>query len=290
MNPFFSIIIPLYNSAVTLRATLESIRAQEFQGFELVFVDGASTDGTQNLVNAFKAENPSQNTIWLSEPDKGIYDAMNKGIATAKGDWFYFMGSDDTLQSPQVLAQVHKAIQKDDPDLVYGNVTGSVSGTVYADDTLNKILFRGIHHQGVFYKKNVFEVTGGYDLRFKVAADYHLTLKAFLNKAFKTQYAPIGIAYFGEAGLSSQRYDWIFYSYHYRLLAGSNDVDTNGEAGLQCLNNSIYACFRLAQQKQSLLFAWRNLLFYSFSRKALNAGSGFRNLLRMCYWTLRPKA
>ncbi|MBD1363974.1 glycosyltransferase [Mucilaginibacter sp. ZT4R22] len=290
MSPFFSIIIPLYNSAETLSATLDSISAQEFTDLELICIDGASSDATLNMIGAFKITHPALLTNVLSEPDKGIYDAMNKGIALTKGSWLYFMGGDDTFQSGQVLSKIYEAIKGSDADLLYGNVTGAVSHNVYNDNTLAKVLFRGIHHQGIFYKKNVFESVGGYDLRFKIAADYHLTLKAFLNKAFKTQYADISIAYFGEAGLSSQQYDWPFYSYHYKLLATHRAIDTPGNERLKCLNDSIYCCFQLAKQKQRLRFAWENMLFYIFGKNGLPLGTKARNLLRMVYWTLRPKA
>ncbi|WP_166727611.1 glycosyltransferase family 2 protein [Mucilaginibacter gilvus] len=289
MTPF-SIIIPLYNSAVTLPATLDSIAAQEFKDLELICIDGASTDATLKILDVFKIAHPELPITVLSEPDKGIYDAMNKGIAIAKGNWLYFMGGDDTFESDQVLSKVYQVTNQSDADLVHGNVTGVVSGNVYNDNILSKVLFRGIHHQGIFYKKRVFNYTGGYDLRFKIAADYHLTLKAFLNKAFKTQYADIIIAYFGEAGLSSQRYDWVFYSYHYRLLATHNAANTTSDESLKCLNDSIYCCFQLAKQKQSLPFAWQNMLFYTFDKNGLPPGTKVRNLLRMAYWTFRPNA
>jgi glycosyltransferase involved in cell wall biosynthesis len=290
LSPFFSIIIPLYNSAETLPATLDSIAAQEFTDLELVCIDGASSDATLNMIGVFKIAHPGLPITVSSERDKGIYDAMNKGIAKAKGSWLYFMGGDDTFQSGLVLSEVYEVINQGDADLVHGNVTGAVSGNVYNDDTPAKVLFRGIHHQGIFYKKQLFDYTGGYDLRFKIAADYHLTLKVFLNKAFKTQYADINIACFGEAGLSSQQYDWVFYSYHYNVLATHKVVVTAGDERLKCLNDSIYCCFQLAKQKQSLGFAWKNMLFYTFGKNGLPPGIKLRNLLRMLYWTLRPKA
>ncbi|AYL97253.1 glycosyltransferase family 2 protein [Mucilaginibacter celer] len=285
MTPFISIIIPLYNSGKTLRQTLDSIAGQSFKNLELVFIDGGSADDTQYIVSNFR-KTAEMAVQFISEPDKGIYDAMNKGIDMATGRWFYFMGGDDTLAGTNTLQTVYNNIQNEAADLVYGKVTGAVSGITYTDDTLNKVLSRGIHHQGIFYKREVFDYTGKYDLTFKVAADYHLTLKAFCNPAFKTRYIDVDIARFGEAGLSSTLYDYRFYSYRYLLLAKNKATHKIGDQ-VEVLNQSIYCCLYLAQHKQSMGFAWSNILYYITRRNPLSIAQRAKTLLRMLAWTMR---
>ncbi len=285
MTPFFSIIIPLFNSSKTLQQTLDSIISQNFKDVELVFIDGGSTDDTRLMVSNFKRDADTA-IQFISEPDKGIYDAMNKGMDMATGQWFYFMGGDDTFAAPDVLTIVYNTIQSQNAHLVYGNVTGLPSGTTYTDDTLNKVLSRGIHHQGIFYKRQVFDYTGKYDLTFKVAADYHLTLKVFCNPAFKTQYINLEIAHFGEAGLSSILYDYRFYSFHYRFLAQSKAVNKLEDKAL-CLNQSVYCCLCLAKKGQSMSFAWSNIFYYLTHANPLNILQKFKMLLRMLFWSVR---
>jgi glycosyltransferase involved in cell wall biosynthesis len=287
LSPFFSIIIPLYNSAATLPATLDSIAAQEFKDLELVCIDGASDDDTVKLIETFKTAHPELQITLISEPDKGIYDAMNKGIGMAKGEWLYFMGSDDTLASQQVLSRIREEIKQNGPDLVYGNVTGMVSGIIYSDDTVNKVLSRGIHHQGVFYKREIFNYTNKYQLNFKVAADYHLTLKVFCNPNFTTRYINTNIAYYGESGLSSTMYDYCFFSYHYRFLAKHKAVDKI-EDKADCLNKSVYCCLYLAKEKQCMAFAWSNLLYYITHPNPLSITQRFKAFVNMLRWTVKP--
>lgn len=285
MTPFFSIIIPLYNSGKTLQQTLDSVIIQNFKDLELVFIDGGSADDTQLIVSNFRKTGKAA-VQFISEPDKGIYDAMNKGLDMATGRWLYFMGGDDTLAGVDTLQTVYDAIQNQNADLVYGNVTGAVSGTKYTDDTLNKVLSRGIHHQGIFYQRNVFEYTGKYALNFKVAADYHLTLKVFCNPAFKTRYIDADIAHFGEAGLSSTIYDYRFFSYHYRFLAQHHAADKLDDK-TACLNQSVYCCLYLAKTKQSMSFAWSNILYYISRPNPLSISQRFKTFLRMLAWTIR---
>ncbi|MBD1394710.1 glycosyltransferase family 2 protein [Mucilaginibacter glaciei] len=278
--------MPLFNSSKTFQQTLNSISSQSFKDIELVFVDGGSADDTQLIVNNFRKYGQTA-VQFISEPDKGIYDAMNKGLEMATGQWFYFIGGDDTLAGSDTLQTMYNAIQSQNADLVYGNVTGAVSGTKYTDNTLNKVLSRGIHHQGIFYKRNVFEYTGKYALTFKVAADYHLTLKVFCNPAFKTRYIDVDIARFGEAGLSSTMYDYRFFSYHYHLLAQHNAADKLDDKAA-CLNQSVYCCLYLAKTKQSMSFAWSNILYYIIRPNPLSISQRFKTFFNMLIWTAKP--
>ncbi|SEO23601.1 Glycosyltransferase involved in cell wall bisynthesis [Mucilaginibacter gossypiicola] len=287
MNPFFSIIIPLYNCESTLQQALNSITSQGFKNYELILVDGGSNDNTQFIISNFKKAG-NHHIQFISEPDRGIYDAMNKGIDMATGQCLYFMGGDDILNSPAILDQIYNAIQNEPVDLIYGNVTGTVSNTKYADDNINKVLSRGIHHQGIFYKREVFNDTGKYNLKFRVAADYHLTLKVFCNPAFKTKYIDLDIARFGEAGLSSSVYDYRFYSYHYKFLS-INKALNKIEDRTTLLQQSIYCSLWLVKEKQSMTFAWANILYYITGTNGLGISFRLKTFLRMVYWSLKPK-
>ncbi|MDR6940410.1 glycosyltransferase family 2 protein [Mucilaginibacter pocheonensis] len=289
MTPFFSIIIPLYNSGNTLITCLDSIISQTYKNYELVLIDGASSDNTLQLINNFRSLHNDMSIQLLSEPDGGIYEAMNKGIDLAKGDWLYFMGSDDSFYSPDVLNQVSTDIENESVDLVYGNVEGVDSHTRYVYDTIDKVLSQGIHHQSVFYKKQLFNTIGKYDIGFKVAADYHFTLKVFFNNSFKTKYTDIDIAHYGETGLSSTTYDYKFFSYHYKFLVMNNGIDKIDNKQ-KCLDTSIYCCLYLARQKKDLGFAWRNLLFYITASNGLSLKFRIKTFLRMVYWGLKPSA
>ncbi|WPU98350.1 glycosyltransferase family 2 protein [Mucilaginibacter sp. cycad4] len=287
MNTFFSIIMPLYNCEGTLQRALDSINNQAFKTYELILIDGGSNDNTQFIISNFK-KTGNCHIQFSSEPDGGIYDAMNKGIDMATGQWLYFMGGDDILSSPAILDQIYNAIQNEPVHLIYGNVTGAISNTKYAYDTINKALSHGIHHQSIFYKREVFNYTGKYNLKFRVAADYHLTLKIFCNRAFKTRYIDLDIARFGEAGLSSTVYDYRFYSYHYKFLSVNKALDKIADR-TTLLQQSIYCCLWLVKEKQNMTFAWANIFYYITGAEALGISFRFKTFLRMVYWSLKPK-
>jgi|GEM_PF-745985 glycosyltransferase involved in cell wall biosynthesis len=284
---FFSIIIPLFNSENTLAENLRSIAAQTFTNYEIIFTDNASTDETLKIVSDFQAANKHIRLKLSSEPDRGIYDAMNKGVALAEGQWLYFMGSDDRFYSPSVLSLVDAEIAKEYADLVYGNVQGISSNIRYVYDTLPKVLATGIHHQSVFYRSLLFRDLGGYDLRYKIASDYHFTLKVFLNSRYITRYADLDIAYYGEGGYSARHFDYKLFSGHYRLLAKGHKIEAL-ENPEKCLHDSIYCCLYLAGEKQSLVTAWSNLLYYITTVKRLHLSFRLKTFVRMLMWTVAP--
>lgn len=284
--PFFSLIIPTYNSAIFLQKAIDSITSQTFSDYEIVFVDGVSKDNTIQLIEDTKRSYPGK-INYISEPDKGIYDAMNKGIDLAAGEWLYFMGSDDRLFSPDVLEKIYWNIQKESTDLIYGNVTGESSKKHYVYNTIDLVLSQGIHHQSIFYKKAIFDTTGKYDPFFKVAADYHLTLKVFCSSHFKTSYINIDICNYGESGLSSTVFDYTFYSYHYKFLAQHKALSNIAQPN-KCLDRSIYCSLYLAQKKTNIFFGWKNLFYYVTARNPLSLTYRSKTFLRILYWTFKP--
>ncbi len=232
--PFFSIIIPTYNSGETLAQTLQSIARQSFTDFEVWIIDGQSTDNTLAIARTFQPEIPQLHIV--SEPDKGIYDAMNKGIDKAQGRWLYFLGSDDYFYDNEVLKTVFKATNRLDLSnklLLYGNVVfvGKEDGTIYDGvfDT-KKILHKNICHQACFYKKEVFDLIGKYNTGIPLYADYDMNLKIFGKYKHKTGYIDTLVAYYNTLGVSGtqpdkdnffehKRWHTIIQSFKYRILS-----------------------------------------------------------------------
>ena len=181
MTPFFSIIIPTYNSEKTLAKTLDTILNQTFSDFEVLIVDGDSKDKTLSIASEFN--NPKIKVF--SEPDKGLYDAMNKGIALSKGEWLYFIGSDDYLYSDNVLLQIANKIKRTTRDVVYGNVlikgdTGwAKDGQIYNGKfSFQKLLKSNICHQSMFYRKSFVERNDlFYELKYPVCADWDFNIR-----------------------------------------------------------------------------------------------------------------
>ena len=281
-KPFFSIIIPVFNSAATLSAALDSISNQTFTGYEVIIIDGLSTDNTMSIINNYVKRLPLK---YLSESDKGIYDAMNKGIKLAEADWLYFMGGDDILHDTEILLAIHLELSNNPCHLLYGNVIGQLSNTKYAYDTVDKVLTEGLHHQSAFYKRMLFDKLGLYSNSFKIAADYHFTLKAFVNKLYKTRYVDIDISIYGESGFSSQNYDYKFYSYHYKFLS-KNNATKQTTVYQKCLDDSVYCCLYLAMNKTDTLFAWQNLLFYLFQKNTFTFKYRIKKGFQMLRWSI----
>ena len=117
MNPTASIVIATYNSAKTLRMSLESVLNQSFQDWECVIVDGASKDGTVEIIKEYS--NKDARFRYISEPDNGIYDAFNKGWKMAKGEWVYYLGSDDLLMQDDLSNLLQNTGHA---DVLYGDV------------------------------------------------------------------------------------------------------------------------------------------------------------------------
>jgi glycosyltransferase involved in cell wall biosynthesis len=199
-KPLISIITVVYNGAATLEATIRSVREQSWKNIEYIIVDGGSKDGTMSLVEKHR----DAVAKWISEPDKGVYDAMNKGIRMAMGDWLYFLGSDDLLHDPGVLERLFDTPFDGDCDLLYGNVTSpAYKGPYDGEFTLEKLLSKNISHQAAFYRRELFQRLGDYDLRYRLHADWDFNLRCFMAEGVRTRYADVLVAEFGAEGMSS---------------------------------------------------------------------------------------
>jgi len=208
MGPYFTIIIPTYNSDKTFTTCVESVLTQSYKNFEILIIDGLSSDNTVKLAKKFAAKH--ENIRWVSEKDKGTYDAMNKGIKMAKGDWLYFLGSDDTLFSMDILTKLLPELNGF--DIIYGNVLRKCFTDPYDGEfTKGKLFERNICHQAILYNKRVFKVIGNFNIRFKYHADWDHNFRWFFSRKIRKRYIPVIIANFSEGGLSSTRRE-IFFS------------------------------------------------------------------------------
>jgi glycosyltransferase involved in cell wall biosynthesis len=199
-QPVISVITVVYNGVATLEKTLQSVFRQTWPHIDYVLVDGGSTDGTLQVIDRYRLRLGA----FVSEPDKGIYDAMNKGIRLAKGDYVFFLGSDDFLHDEKVFAGIFGDAQNLQFDLIYGNVISpSYKGWYDGPFTFPKLLNRNISHQAIFYKRAVFQRTGDYDLRYRIHADWDLNIRWFKEAAIEPRYVNVLVAEFGAEGVSA---------------------------------------------------------------------------------------
>ena len=205
-----SIITPTYNAARVIAACLESVAQQGYPHLEHWIIDGLSKDNTLSIVQEYAQRYP--HIKYISEKDQGIYDAMNKGIDLAAGDFLLFLGADDMLAS-DVLNTFTKNIEFGDYDLVYGKVQypDLTCGAEYKAELLTEELLLNpfvhlfMHHQGTFIRKTLFQIFGKYDLQYPIGADVHFFIKTMHHPKVKKLFFDSTISLLGDTGASSQQ-------------------------------------------------------------------------------------
>ena len=205
MAPFFSIVVPTLNSEATIAACLSNVLSQTFGDIEVVVADGLSTDATREIVAERARADPR--VRWDSARDHGIYDAMNRGMRLAHGQWLYFMGSDDALAEPDTLERV--ASQSQGQNVMYGNVKvegdtpWAADGSVYDGRfSVRKLLTQNICHQALFYRRDFLESeVGNYSIGYRTCADWDLNLRCRAKTPF--HYLAMIVAIFRAGGQST---------------------------------------------------------------------------------------
>ncbi len=204
-NAKFSVVTACYNNIDELKKTLKSLEQQTYKNFESIVVDGGSKDGTAEFLKTAKVV-----TKYVSEPDKGVYNAMNKSIDMASGDYVIFMNSGDTFFSPDVLAEVADVTEQyPESEFVYGDALLILADGRKVLREYDNPLCKGknICHQSIFYKKSLFEKYGRYDEGYKVVADYDLNLRLLLQHKVIPYHIRLPICVFEYGGLSnSEKY------------------------------------------------------------------------------------
>jgi len=200
-----SIITVVKNAEKTIEDTILSVLNQTYRNVEFIIIDGISNDGTKDIIRKYQ----DKISYFISEPDSGIYNAMNKGIKVATGDILYFLNANDTLYDNYVLENVVKYFQNDENlDFLYGNVQFTEDKKDYSTYKHNDFksiltfLDRNICHQVIFYNTRLFKNYGLYDESYKIFADYEYNVRLFVKYKVETKYVDIFIARFEIGGVS----------------------------------------------------------------------------------------
>lgn len=206
-----SVITATYNSAATIHDTLESMLRQTYKEIEYLIVDGASTDETMQIVRSYEPLFEGKMRI-VSEPDFGIYDAMNKGIARATGDVVGLLNSDDFYTTDDVLERVAQAAEEPDLDAVYGdvhyvdasNLMRPVRYYSSANFTPERMRMGFMPAHPSFYcKRDCYKDFGTFDTSYKVAADFEHLLRLIYVHRISTRYLPFDFVTMRMGGASS---------------------------------------------------------------------------------------
>jgi len=214
LSSFFSIIIPTFNSAKDIQDCIDSILIQDCKDVEICVIDGGSTDATVSIVESNRDKGAKIKLI--SEKDKGTYDAMNKGVELASGEWILFLGSDDSFFDATVLSELKAELNHTSEVVVYGNA--KINGnTGWAKDgqlydglfTLPKLLNQNICHQAMLYKRSfILNQVGTFRLDYPISSDWDFNLRCWAKQSFR--YIPITIANFNAGGVSTDAFDASF--------------------------------------------------------------------------------
>jgi glycosyltransferase involved in cell wall biosynthesis len=206
--PLVSVVVSVFNGADTLQKCLDSVAGQTWAARELIVIDGGSTDGTVEILK----RNQARLAYWVSEPDRGIYDAWNKGLDRARGDWIYFLGADDYLWAPDTLERLAPVLARAYPPVrvVYGqvafvNARGGEMQRIGEDWRTARRRFSQIMclpHTGLMHHRSLFETHGKFDESFRIGGDYELLLRELRNG--EALFVPgLVVAGMGHGGVSS---------------------------------------------------------------------------------------
>lgn len=191
-----SIIIATYNAAETISRALDSVVNQTFQDWECIIVDGASKDNTAKIIKSYVKRD--SRFRYISEPDKGIYDAFNKGWQMAKGDWIYYLGADDVL-IPSSFTNFPFDCD-DDIAIISGSIE-RISKTGKRQ-IIKPHGFEG-SHQGQITRKNILEKLNGFDLKYRIVGDFELNTRIQLA-GYRVKNVDSVVALFSAGGTSEQ--------------------------------------------------------------------------------------
>lgn len=204
-----SIITINRNNVVGLEKTIRSVAYQTFKEFEYIVVDGASTDGSIEVIKSLETE--FAHLKWVSEPDSGIYNAMNKGLQMASGSYVQVLNSGDCLAAPNVMERMLHALEMaGNPPILYGNMVKCFPGgeqfvdKSFAGQDITMLgMFTGtLNHDPTYIRRDLFEKYGYYDEGLKIVSDWKWFLKAIIVGGEKPQYVDLNVTLFDMTGIS----------------------------------------------------------------------------------------
>lgn len=203
--PLITIVTAVLNNKKTIEDTIISVLMQNYQNIEFIILDGGSTDGTLDILYSYK----KQINRLISEPDRGVYDAFNKGIDLANGDWIYFLGSDDKFADQNILTDIFSKKYKS--KMIYGNVIWGDTENVYDGKfTKTMLYYKNICQQAIFYHRDAFHILGKFELKYTLLADWVFNMRAFASNTIAPMYLDKVIAVYSTDGISFTSTDTIF--------------------------------------------------------------------------------
>ena len=202
-----TIITINWNNAAGLEKTIRSVVSQTSKDFEYVIIDGGSTDGSVEIVKRYAESFPIN---WLSEPDKGIYNAMNKGIRKACGEYLHFLNSGDSLYDNNVVAKMYEKIDEcNHPPILTGTLFKQMPDGSIHKNTINdnysffRFYTSSINHPSTYIKRELFDIYGLYDESYKIVSDWKWFLQVIaLNGIKPTTLTDVNITIFDMTGIS----------------------------------------------------------------------------------------
>lgn len=212
-NSKISVITVCFNAVETIEKTILSVINQTYSNIEYIIIDGASKDGTLDVINKYR----DKIACFVSEPDKGIYDAMNKATKLAHGDFLFFLNSDDTFYDDSVLERIASSITNFNT-IYYGDAIMLPDGHVHGGSFNKKRLCHSnICHQTIFYPKSVFGKYV-YNTNYKLYADWNLNIECMGNNNFYFSYLNEPISYYIIGGASFSHNDYSFKNDFYGII------------------------------------------------------------------------
>lgn len=202
--PKVTVITVCFNAEKHIEQTIKSVINQKDCDIEYIVIDGASTDKTLSIIKQYE----TKITTWISEADDGIADAMNKGVELATGDYLMFLNADDYFQTPNAIAVATSYMEENKDIYIYDTIFLKKEGGIrrHSGSFSKKINFKGICHQGVLCKRDLFQKIGGFDASFKICMDYDFFMRAYQYGA-TGQYINKVLSVMRDGGISS-RQDW----------------------------------------------------------------------------------
>lgn len=206
-----SIITINRNNAAGLEKTLQSVAAQTYNEFEYIVIDGASTDGSVEVIK--KYESQFAHLKWVSEPDSGIYNAMNKGLRMASGDYIQILNSGDCLAAPDVTEKMLVELEKTgSPSILYGNMVKcfpdgrQLKDKCFAGQEITLLgMYTGtLNHDPAYIRRDLFEKYGYYDESLKIVSDWKWYLQAIILGGEQPQYVDRDVTLFDMEGISEK--------------------------------------------------------------------------------------
>lgn len=197
------------NNAAGLEKTLQSVAAQTFKEFEYIVIDGASTDGSVELIKQY--ESRFAHLKWVSEPDSGIYNAMNKGLRMASGEYIQILNSGDSLASNEVTERMLESLEKEgNPSILYGNMVKCfpdgrrLTDKCFAGQEITMLgMFVGtLNHNPAYIRRDLFEKYGYYDEDLKIVSDWKWYLQAIILGGEQPRYVDLDVTLFDMEGVS----------------------------------------------------------------------------------------